>query len=142
MSKKTFVESLALIFLLIVLACGAGCATVVADGFPVQGTVINTIDKTTPGKTVTTEQLRLTAEAAKYNLQMVREVEETKRIEAKAKAKAYAEAEKAKARAANPCGGCFMVASGCYAPGAPCGNANGGSFVPQGRGGQNYVYQN
>ena len=34
-----------------------------------------------------------------------------------AKASATAQA----AKAANPCGGCFMVASSCYVPGAPCG---------------------
>ena len=107
----------------ILVVLSTGCTTMVPE-YPVKGVQTNTIDKTNPNKEITEEAFYLTKEGAKYKLALARE--ETKRI-------------KAQARAANPCGGCFMVASGCYAYGAPCGGGNG--LVVGGReGGHNRHY--
>lgn len=100
------------VLVLLILGCSSTQPTAEV-AFPVQGITTKTVDGTVPGKTVTTEELRLTVAAAKYNLALARE--ETRRIEARAEAEL--KAKKAELRAANPCSSWFMAPSFCYTNG-------------------------
>ena len=103
----------------------SGCSsTEIVDRFPVQGTMVHTVDRTVPGRTVSTEELRYSAEAAKYKLQLAK-LEAKVRI---AEAEASADAEKARVRAENPCSSWFMTPSFCYTNGV----YNGGGYVVSG----------
>ena len=105
-----------LVIVFAILIITTGCSTVMVPEYPVKGVQTNTVDNTTPGKEVRTEEFYLTKEGAKYKLALARE--ETKRA-------------KARARAENPCSTWFMAPSFCY------GYSGGGVVVGQREGGRN-----